>query len=140
MNNQASDFRLTDRDILTDLLMTAKQLIGAYGLAERESTHPQLRSLLHRLATEEEQFHVQAFQAMYQRGWYETPLADANLAQQIVALWSGKLQPYNQYAAQAQGWMTQPAGQGQFGQTYAPQYAQQSSQGYNQPYGQPYGH
>ncbi|MFO7264632.1 MAG: spore coat protein [Limnochordales bacterium] len=133
MDNQAGTFRLTDRDILTDLLLTAKQLIGAYGLAERESTHPQLRSTLHQLANEEEQYHAQAFQAMHQRGWYETPLADSSLAQQIVALWSSKLQAYGPYGAQ------QTAGQIPFAQPYAPQYTQQNP-GYNQPYNQPYGH
>ena len=139
MHNQATEFRLTDRDILTDLLMTAKQLIGAYGLAEREATHPQLRSTLHQLATEEEQFHTQVFQTMHQRGWYETPLADANLAQQITALWSGKLQQPNQYGAQQQAWGAQQAGQTPFNHPYAQQHAQQS-QVYGQSYGQPYGH
>lgn len=137
MHHQAHDNRLSDRDILTDLLMTAKQMIGAYGLAERESTHPQLRATLHRLATEEEQFHAQAFQAMHQRGWYETPLADTNLAQQIVTLWSGKMQQYNQFAGQARsGWASSQQDQ----PTYNQPYAQQQGQQYNQPYGQQYGH
>lgn len=132
-----SQSRLTDRDILTDLLMMAKQMIGAYGLAERESTHPQLRSTLHRLATEEEQFHTQAFQAMHQRGWYETPLADSNLAAQIASLWSGKLQQHaaaanKQYAGQSQSpWHAVP--------TPHVQYNQASTQQYGQPYAQQYG-
>lgn len=137
--------RLNDRDILTDLLLTTKHMIGAYGLAERESTHPQLRSTLHRLATEEEQFHAQAFQAMHQRGWYETPLADRNLAGQIASLWSGKLQQHaadanQRYGSQAQSpWPAGPTPQVQYNQPAAQPYGQPYAQHYGQHYGQQYG-
>ncbi len=136
--------RLTDRDILTDLLLMSKQMIGAYGLAEQESTHPQLRQTLHRLATEEEQFHQQAFQAMQQRGWYETPLADRNLAGQIAALWAGKLQQHAATANQQQaaGWPAQPGPQPTYGQpagqSYGQPYAASTGTTYAQPYGQQY--
>lgn len=138
MQNGTTQNRLTDRDILTDLLLTSKQMLGAYGVAEQESTHPQLRQTLHQLAMEEEQFHQQAFQAMHQRGWYETPLADRNLAGQIASLWATKLQQHDaavrQQAAAPAGsaWGAQP-GQQPYGQTAA-YYGYGSSQG--QPYGQ----
>lgn len=141
MPHATTQNRLNDRDILTDLLLMAKHMIGAYGLAERESAHPQLRATLHRLATEEEQFHTQAFQAMHQRGWYETPLADNNLPRQIASLWSSKLQQHAATAANQQypatqpqpAWQSQPTVQQPYSQQYGQPYAQQPV---SQPYGQ----
>ncbi len=88
MHHQAHDNRRSDRNILTDLLMTAKQMIGAYGLAEREST---IRNCGRRCTgcTEEEQFHAKLFRRCISAA-DKMLLADTNLAQQIVTLWSAK--------------------------------------------------
>lgn len=85
---------LDDRDILTDLLLCAKQLLSAYGTAAIESTNPQLRQTLKQIAKTESEFHTKAFDMMQQRGWYETPRSDANLARQVASLWTQKIQQH----------------------------------------------
>lgn len=88
---------LDDRDILTDLLLCSKQLLSAYGTATIECTNPQLRQTLEQIAKTEANFHTQAFEMMQQRGWYETPRSDSNLARQIASLWTQKIQQHEQH-------------------------------------------
>lgn len=113
---------LDDRDILTDLLLCAKQLLSAYGTAVIESTNPQLRQTLKQISKTEAEFHTKTFELMQQKGWYETPRSDAQLAGQIASLWTQKM-----HRTQAQG---QP------GQQQQPSQHLQSH-GHQSQYGQP---
>lgn len=83
---------LDDRDILTDLLLCQKQLLSAYGTATTECTNPQLRQTLKQISNTEADFHTNTFELMRQRGWYETPHSDVQLARQISSLWTQKMQ------------------------------------------------
>lgn len=120
---------LDDRDILTDLLLCSKQLLSAYGTATIECTNPQLRQTLKQISKTEADFHTKTFEMMQQRGWYETPRSDQQLASQIASLWTQKMQrptnenhrqgayPSQQYGAQQaqQGWQQQGGSSWQHG-------------------------
>lgn len=135
-HGQGQQYVLDERQVLTDMLLSEKQLCSAYGVAELECTNPQLRSTLQQIAQEEGRFHEQLFQFMHQRGWYSTPYADAGLAQQISSIWSQKVQPANTYAATGRQFATStPAPPQQHaGQPYQWQPSQPTHQ---QPYRQP---
>lgn len=94
---------LDDRDILTDLLLCQKQLLSAYGTATVESTNPQLRQTLKQISQTEAEFHTKTFELMQQKGWYETPRSDAQLAGQIASLWTQKMQRTGSQAHQSHG-------------------------------------
>lgn len=82
---------LTDRDICTDVLFLEKHLARDYVMAESEAAHSSWRHTLHQLHQGTEQLHEQMFMYMQQRGWYETPQADTDLARQIASLWIQKM-------------------------------------------------
>lgn len=137
---------LDDRDILTDLLLCAKQLLSAYGTARTECTNPQLRQTLKQISKTEADFHTKAFEMMQQRGWYETPRSDAQLAKQIGSLWTQKMQrpegqhqhnyqqnqQYQQYGNHGQQWQQQHGdGQSWQQQGWGGQGSDQWNQGSN---------
>lgn len=62
--------KLTDRDRLTDMLLTAKGVAGGYHTAALEAATPKVRSLLAELHREELADAELLFAAMEERGWY----------------------------------------------------------------------
>lgn len=66
---------LSEKDILTDMLMTHKYLIDNYNTATVESADPKLRDLFHKLYTECLRDQDEIFNHMNQHGWYKPPEA-----------------------------------------------------------------
>ncbi|MBO8142810.1 MAG: spore coat protein [Firmicutes bacterium] len=123
---------MSDRELLTDMLLSEKHLCMAYGMAELECTHPQLRAALHQLQQDQERFHQQLFQTVHQRGWYETPQADRNLAYQIASLWRQSAErPAGAMEPAYQSHPVRPAHQPQPAQGYGP-FQPQMPEGYGQ--------
>ncbi|MBO8141178.1 MAG: spore coat protein [Firmicutes bacterium] len=61
---------LTDKEILTDCLVSQKRLAHDYLACADHTDDPQLLQVLMNLSAEEQQTRLQIFQAMQQRGWY----------------------------------------------------------------------
>lgn len=61
---------LTDKDILSDMLMTEKYVSDSYESSVMESANSQLRQKLQHIQQEEQKHAEQLFNAMQQRGWY----------------------------------------------------------------------
>lgn len=60
----------TDKDILTDMLMTEKYVSNHYETAIMECANENVRNTLRHLQDEEQQHAKTIFDAMNQRGWY----------------------------------------------------------------------
>lgn len=64
------EMRLSDRDRLTDMLLSAKNVAGGYHTAALEAATPQIRSTLAELHAEELKDAEALFSALEERGWY----------------------------------------------------------------------
>lgn len=64
--------RLNDKQILNDMLMTEKYIGDTYETAIMEAANPQVREALQHIQKEEQEHAKKIFDAMQQRGWYQT--------------------------------------------------------------------
>ena len=62
--------RLSDKDMLQDILNTEKQLSGLYDQAVMESSSIELHTAFEDLQRDEHENSFTVFNAMQQRGWY----------------------------------------------------------------------
>ncbi len=69
--------QLSEKDILTDMLMSHKYLIETYNRATMEAADPKLRDLFHKLCTECLRDQDEIFNHMNSHGWYKPPEASA---------------------------------------------------------------
>lgn len=69
---------LTDKDILTDLLTTEKQVVSSYSSGITESSCTNLRSTLVNNFNNVQNVQYRVFDAMRQKGWYPTKDAPQN--------------------------------------------------------------
>lgn len=78
MNCECGKITLTDRDRMEDMLSNEKYLIDGYSTFLPEASDVQLRQVFkdNMSACAQDQFTV--YDAMTQRGWYETKNAPAN--------------------------------------------------------------
>lgn len=74
---------LSEKDLMQDLLTTEKQVIGAYSTGITESSCPNLRNVLLNNFRNAEDTQYKVFDAMKQKGWYQTKDAADNEVQQI---------------------------------------------------------
>ena len=85
MQNQQNSY--SEKDILTDVLNTEKQLIANYGTYIAEASNPELRQVLSSNLSQTVQDQYQTFDFMSMRGWYPTKPAqqqDIDLACQTL--------------------------------------------------------
>lgn len=73
--NQAQQ-KMSDEDIMNDLLSQEKQMISSYSTLLCEASCPNLRSVLTDNLTSSAQDQYQVFDQMSQRGWYPTKNAN----------------------------------------------------------------
>jgi len=69
--NQTFTATTTDKDILTDMLMTEKYVSSSYETAIMECANENVRNALRHIQDEEQQHAKSIFDAMAQRGWYK---------------------------------------------------------------------
>ncbi|WP_315121042.1 spore coat protein [uncultured Clostridium sp.] len=74
---------LSEKDLMDDLLATEKQTISAYSTGITETSCPNLRTVLLNNFKNAENTQYQVFDAMKQKGWYQTKDAPDNEVQQI---------------------------------------------------------
>lgn len=71
-NTTGSRNRLSDRDMLMDILATSKYMSGIYDHAVLESSNFMVRDLFATLQQDEHETAENIFNAMQQQGWYNT--------------------------------------------------------------------
>lgn len=71
-----------DRELLTDALSSEKAITAAYNYSANECACPNLRQTLMRLLNDEHAIQYDVFNEMHTRGFYPTPMADAQKVEQ----------------------------------------------------------
>lgn len=80
MNNSPG---LCEKDLMEDLLTTEKQMVSSYSTGITETSCQDLRSVLVNNFKKTEDTQYKVFDAMNQRGWYQTKDAPTNEVQQV---------------------------------------------------------
>ncbi|MGE5381528.1 MAG: spore coat protein [Methylocystaceae bacterium] len=70
MSNSGS--KLTDQDIMKDMLITEKYACSTCNTAVTESANPQVLQAMQQIEQNKQQHVHQIFTQMQQRGWYKT--------------------------------------------------------------------
>ena len=78
MNQQNN---LTEKDLMNDLLTSEKQICSSYSTGITESSCDNLRKQLRKCLDDSQQIQYDLFNAMNQRGWYQTKKAEAQEVQ-----------------------------------------------------------
>ncbi|SDJ95130.1 spore coat protein [Natronincola ferrireducens] len=73
-NHQAS---FTEKELMNDLLASEKQVTSAYNVGITETSCPNLRQHLTSCLNDSQHIQYNIFNAMQQRGWYQTKQAPA---------------------------------------------------------------
>ena len=74
-NENAVSQNLDDREILTDVLTSQKQISAVYNTGGSECVNEKLRCDFLNILRDEHNMQSGVFAQMQQRGWYETPAA-----------------------------------------------------------------
>ena len=75
--------RMTEKDLMQDLLATEKQVISAYSTGITESSCQNLRNTLIDNFKNDQNIQYKLFDAMKQKGWYPIKDAPDNEVQQL---------------------------------------------------------
>lgn len=73
----------TEKEVLADGLCTQKNTTSLFDKAANECVHDNLRDTMLKILEEEHKIQVDVFNLMHQRGFYETPAAEAQKVQQV---------------------------------------------------------
>ncbi len=68
--------KMTDQEVITDLLGTEKYLTGVYNTFCCETATPALRSCMMNILEDEHRIGAELFSEMSTRGWYKTECAE----------------------------------------------------------------
>ncbi|QAT39943.1 spore coat protein [Clostridium sp. JN-9] len=74
---------MNEKELMQDLLATEKQVISAYSTGITESSCVNLRNTLVTNFTNAQNIQYKVFDAMKQKGWYQTKDAPSNEVQQL---------------------------------------------------------
>lgn len=77
-NHQAS---FTEKELMNDLIASEKQVTSAYNVGITEASCQNLRQHLTKCLNESQDIQYQLFNAMQQRGWYQTKQAQTQEVQ-----------------------------------------------------------
>lgn len=75
---------LSDRDMLTDCLLTEKHLAQQYLAAADHIDDPALLQTIMNICTDEQQCRLNIYELMNHRGWYNPAQADAQTVSQSI--------------------------------------------------------
>ena len=81
------EVKLSDRDMLADLLDCQKHLVAKYNLAATEAANKPLRERFQTLWHETQDLHAQTFHEMHRRGWYPTAVASEHQINSTIDRW-----------------------------------------------------
>ncbi|MBC2581582.1 spore coat protein [Clostridium sp. DJ247] len=85
---------MKEKDLMHDLLATEKQVISSYSVGITESSCPNLRNTLINNFKNAQDIEYKVFDAMKQKGWYQTkdaPDSDVNQFKNQVNQMAGEL-------------------------------------------------
>lgn len=122
--------QLTDKELLSDALLTEKYLAHMVESTASQTDDPSLVAELGRIFTQTEQDRLSVYQAMHQRGWYNPQAIDAQQLQSSLQKLQ-HVQQSNQSAWQSPSWQSSAAAGSQQQQQQQPWTL--SSQGNWQP-------
>lgn len=74
---------MTEKDLMHDLVATEKQVISAYSTGITETSCPNLRGTLVNNFTKVQDIQYKLYDAMSQKGWYQTKDAPSNEVEQL---------------------------------------------------------
>lgn len=80
---------MNDRDRLNDILATEKYLTDSYNISIREASHNELYQDWMQIYTETQQACRDAFNLMFQKGWYKLEAEDQQKLDQAYQQFSG---------------------------------------------------
>jgi spore coat protein F len=83
MEGYRMNTRMSEKDLMQDLLATEKQVISAYSTGITESSCENLRNTLIDNFKNDQNIQYKLFDAMKQKGWYPTKDAPDNEVQQL---------------------------------------------------------
>lgn len=83
----------SDKEILADGLSAQKACAGLFNTAANECMHDSLRSSMLNILADEHKIQAAVFDMMHQRGFYETPAADAKKVEKAKQKFSQTCQP-----------------------------------------------
>lgn len=78
---QVKGMEMNDRDRLNDLLATEKYLTDNFNVMQREASHQKLFNDVNLVLNETHQLGREAFNMMFEKGWYQLEAADRNQVQ-----------------------------------------------------------
>ncbi|HEX3014914.1 MAG TPA: spore coat protein [Desulfobacteria bacterium] len=81
MPMQQSQTRMSEQEIINDLITSEKQTTSSYNTFVSETDCPNLRQTLMSIQQDEQRIHEDLFNAMSQRGWYSVPRAQDQAVQ-----------------------------------------------------------
>nr|WP_084052086.1 spore coat protein [Desulfonispora thiosulfatigenes] len=81
-NASGSTGSFSEQELMNDILATEKQVISAYSTGITESSCPNLRNTLINNFKSAQDIQYKVFNAMEQKGWYQTEDAASNQVQQ----------------------------------------------------------
>lgn len=73
----------TEKEVLADGLCAQKGATSLFDKAANECVHDNVRDTILKILEEEHKIQVEVFDLMHQRGFYETPAAEAQKVQQV---------------------------------------------------------
>lgn len=80
--NNGSKGSFSEQELMNDILASEKQVIGAYSTGITETSCPNLRNTLVSNFEKIQDVQYKVFNAMEQKGWYNTDDAPANKVQE----------------------------------------------------------
>ena len=86
--NQSAGF--CEKEMITDMLTSQKQMTSLYNTSANESAAPQVRDEFLNILSEEHQMQAELFDEMNKRGWYQTAEAQQQKIQQAVQKYSSQ--------------------------------------------------
>jgi spore coat protein CotF len=81
--------QMNDRDRINDILATEKYLTDGFNIAAREASHPQLHQDIMTILNETHQCAREAFEMMFQKGWYKIEAEDQSKLSQSFNQFNG---------------------------------------------------
>ncbi len=80
---------LPEKELMTDVLSSQKFVTDSYNTYTNECATPNVRNEFMQILQEEHQIQAEVFDALKNRGWYQTPAADQQKVQQTKQKYQG---------------------------------------------------
>lgn len=89
MTNCPEMNNFTDKNIMTDALMTQKSVTAGYNYSANEAANMNVKNTMMDLLNEEHSLQHEVFEEMSKRGWYPTEAASDNKINEVKSTYTG---------------------------------------------------